>query len=315
MEFPSNPFRWLPLALAVGLMACSQDRASLIEHGLLSPFFGPPTTTDFNFDGGPEPGIEQDVNGLNMKFVWCPPGEFIMGSPEFDDSAEPFEKPQVLATLNHGFWLGKFEVTQEEWEHVMRSVPWRGPLFFSPIRYVKRDNDCAAPYISWEDALAFCQKLTELERKAGRLPDGWEYTLPTEAQWEYACRAGTKTVFSFGDDVESLGDYARWGGLVGNGNTRLNKYASYGGLKQANPWGFYDMHGNVMEWCRDALVEELPGGNDPVVLSGGEERICRGGSWDMSALRCRSAYRGRYRPDFRDYSTGFRVAICRTSTP
>ncbi|MBS0262559.1 MAG: formylglycine-generating enzyme family protein [Planctomycetes bacterium] len=307
--------RWLPLVLVISLTACSQDRMVLVDPAFLGSLFTPAPGPKVISEDDPEPGAEQDSNVLKMKLVWCPAGEFIMGSPESDPAADAREKPQVAVTLSSGFWLGKCEVTQGDFERIMRTAPWRGPMFFSTIKYVKRDSECAASYITWDDAMAFCRKLTELEHKAGRLPAGWEYTLPSEAQWEYACRAGTRTIHSFGDDDDVLGDYARFGGLVGHGNTRLNPYASYCGQKQANPWGLHDMYGNVFEWCRDVMVDALPGGTDPVVTSGSENRVCRGGSWDMTASRCRSAYRGWYPASFSDFSTGFRVALCRVQNP
>src|SRR5438552_19114179 len=131
-----------------------------------------------------------------MKLVWCPPGEFTMGSPttELDHKGNhPENENQVKVTLTRGFWLGKYEVTQQEWKRVMKTEPWIGKA------HLKEGGKLPAARLSWDDSMSFCGKLTELDRKAGRLPDGWLYTLPTEAQWERARRAGTETKFSFGN--------------------------------------------------------------------------------------------------------------------
>jgi formylglycine-generating enzyme required for sulfatase activity len=144
--------------------------------------------------------------------------------------------------------------------------------------------------------------------------------LPTEAQREYACRAGTTTAYSFGDDARNLGDYAWWGGIVGDGNAKTQQYPHRVGQKKPNPWGLYDMHGNVWEFCRDAYAEKLPGGTDPLVETGAIraydarrgrtwDRVLRGGSWDNDAWGCRSAMRGSYDPVSREFYLGFRVAL------
>ena len=168
---------------------------------------------------------------------------------------------------------------------------------------VQIGEDNAASYVSWNDATAFCQKLTDLERKARKLKANEEYRLPTEAQWEYACRAGTKKAYSFGDDETQLGQYAWF-----DGNTAGEKYAHKVGLKKPNPWGLYDMHGNVWEWCSDCYGNALPGGTDPVGLEGGSGRGIRGGGWRNDPGYCRSSHRGCDIPSHRDNGLGFRVA-------
>jgi formylglycine-generating enzyme required for sulfatase activity len=185
----------------------------------------------------------------------------------------------------------------------METRPWKGK------ENVKDDNDNPATCVSWDGAVAFCRKFTAQERKAGRLPEGYEYTLPTEAQWEYACRAGTATRFSFGDDESLLGDYAWWGGFIGDGNTAKEQYPHRVGGKQANPWGLCDMHGNVSEWCRDGYQEKAPGGTDPEVISDDSLRIIRGGNWRDWARWCRSATRLRLKRNDADYHVGVRLAI------
>jgi len=261
---------------------------------------------------GTQAGEERDDNSLKMKLVWCPPGSFTMGSSP-SESGRGSAEDLVRVTLTRGFWLGKYEVTQREWRDVMGTEPWKGQ------EYLKEGDRFPATFVSWDNAIAFCEKLTAAERKSGRLPDGWEYTLPTEAQWEYACRAGTPTAYSFGDSESALSDYAWWGGVVGNGNAKTEKYAHAVGLKRPNGWNLCDMHGNVLEWCRDGYDgAQLPGGTDPLGPtwgrmgpspgpSSGSYRVYRGGGWNFDAGYCRSAYRGGNSPDGRFSVLGFRV--------
>ena len=154
--------------------------------------------------------------------------------------------------------------------------------------------------VSWDDATEFCKKLTALEHKRGKLPANQTYRLPTEAEWEYACRAGTTTAYSFGDKQSSLGDYA-W--YDDNSDHKLHEVAT----KKPNPWGLFDMHGNVYEWCEDWYEDSLSGGNDPKGPSAGSYRVLRGGSWSHGASDCRSALRYNFRPTDRDYFYGFRI--------
>ena len=216
-----------------------------------------------------------------------------MGSPADEVGRFNDEGPQTEVTISKSFWLGKTEVTQAQWESLMGGNPShsKGP-------------DLPVEQVSWRDAMAFCEVLTQREREAGRLPEGYEYTLPTEAQWEYACRAGTTTRFSFGDSDIDLGDY---GWYKQNLGIRTHPV----GEKLANPWGLYDMHGNVNEWCRD-WKGFYPGGTvtDPAgAASGSTFRILRGGSWNLIARYCRSAVRNWNGPGDSDYGDGFRVAL------
>src|SRR5262249_25692610 len=161
--------------------------------------------------------------------------------------------------------------------------PWEGK------RLMEAGDDYPAEWVCWDEATDYCRRLTERERQAGRLSKGWEYTLPTEAQWEYACRAGTETRVSCGDDEAQLGDYA-W---FSNNASQVNEnYAHRVGQKEPNAWGLHDMHGNVIEFCRDTYTQELPGGRDPEVQSdeGPSEislRVIRGGHYAMAAGGCR----------------------------
>jgi formylglycine-generating enzyme required for sulfatase activity len=230
-----------------------------------------------------------------MKLVLVPPGEFMMGSPESDEDASVREQPQHKVRITQPFYLGVTEVTQGQWESVMETRPWEGE------KYVKEGTDYAATWVSWEDAQEFCRKLSETE--------GVAYRLPTEAEWEYACRAGTTTVYHFGNDESDLGDY---GWFEDNAADVGEEYAHQVGLKKPNAFGLYDMHGNVWEWCQDWYAEDYYANSptdDPQGPSEeGSYRVDRGGSWYGAARLCRSANRSWYDPSDRYGSLGFRVA-------
>lgn len=245
-------------------------------------------------------GDTRDDNRLKLQLVWCPPGSFRMGSP-LDETGRQGDEDQVDVTLTHGFWLGRTEVTQEQWNSVTGTEPW---LEHGEPTLYRSGADLPAVYLSHEEAMSFCRKLTEEERRAGRLSADWKYTLPTEAQWEYACRAGSRTRYSFGDDAGMLGDYAWFDENAAEVN---EKYGHRVGQKKSNTWGLHDMPGNIYEWCLDAYRRKLPGGRDPLMTSG-PDRVYRAGSWSYAAEYCRSANRGWNAPGNRFYYLGFRVA-------
>jgi formylglycine-generating enzyme required for sulfatase activity len=227
-----------------------------------------------------EPVGDPIENSIGMVLVPIPAGEFMMG-----------DQPLHRVALTKSFYLGRTEVTQGQWKAVMGTTPWKGYSF------VKEGGDYPAVYVSWEDAVEFCRKLSAKE--------GVEYRLPTEAEWEYACRAGTTTVYSFGDDESQLGEYA-W--IEENTQYAGEGYDHIVGQKKPNPWGLYDMHGNVFEWCQD-WYGEYPSDDvtDPVGPDSGSYRVSRGGGWFSSAVYCRSAVRLWITPSGRDFSLGFRV--------
>ena len=211
------------------------------------------------------------VNSLGMKLKYVPPGEFWMGGSDASwdqwDKAMPEKKlhsPRHRVKLTEGFYIGVTEVTQREWNVVMDRPAWP-----AEGHYVKRGDDYPATSVDWDDAVEFCKKLSLRERR--------KYRLPTEAEWEYACRAGTETRFSFGNDTKRLGDYA-W--FRGSAFLRGEQYAHAVAQKKANPWGLFDMHGNVREWCSDwsgdYSGQQL---TDPEGPRGGPGHIVRGGDY------------------------------------
>jgi formylglycine-generating enzyme required for sulfatase activity len=225
-----------------------------------------------------------DLGGdVQMALRRIPAKAFTMGSPSSEEGRSSDEGPQTRVTLTSGFWMGETEVTQAQYERIMGANPSSFKGATLPVETV-----------SWNDATAFCEKLSRHL--------GTTVRLPTEAEWEYACRAGTTTRFHFGDSDSQLGDYAWYNGNAG-GKTRPV------GQKHANAWGLHDMHGNVWEWCSDWYNDKLPGGNvrDPGGPFSGSLRVRRGGCWFNSAQHCRSANRFRLWP-FRTLSNlGFRV--------
>lgn len=263
---------------------------------------------------GKQAGQVRQDNGLAMKFVWCPPGRLTMEQIEVvEEPAAPGsdakQKPRrvekripVKVSLSQGYWLGQYEVTQAEWQRLMETTPW-----IDCPRFVPDQGDIPAVTINWIDAMEFCGKLSRQERAAGRLPEGWEYILPTEAQWEYACRAQTETEFYFGDHDSKIGECA-W--FFDNTSGVEKRYAQRVGQKRPNAWGLFDMHGNAAELCRDYYHPKLPGGTDPLAAGEGWNRVCRGGCWNDGANACRSGYREGFSPIPRGNCIGFRVAIC-----
>jgi formylglycine-generating enzyme required for sulfatase activity len=235
-----------------------------------------------------------------MEFVWIEPGFFAMGSPESETGRAPDEGPQHQVTVTNGFYLGKFEVTQAQWEAVIGTAPWSGQ------EDVRADPSSPAVYITRNDVEAFVRELN--------LATGAEtYRLPTEAEWEYACRAGTTTRWSFGDDESQAGAYAWFAyNTCGVGEC----YAHGVGSKKANPWGLYDMHGNVAEYCQDWwYTYTAEARTDPTGPSNGTICAIRGGDIKGVASSIRSAERGGGLPSYRNYGWGVRLVMTATSRP
>jgi formylglycine-generating enzyme required for sulfatase activity len=257
-----------------------------------------------------EPEIE---NSIHMRLRLIPAGKFLMGSPEEEKDRSGNETPRHPLEISRPFYLGAYPVTQEEY----RAVTGTNPSYFSPGGAGKDKvagldtRRFPVEQVSWHEAVAFCAKLSGLgqEQSAGRT-----YRLPTEAEWEYACRAGTSGPFNFGNVLN--GDQANCDGRAPYGTERKGPYLGRTcqvGSYPANAWGLFDMHGNVWQWCNDWHDEEYfrrtPEKDPPGPESGpAGERSVRGGGWQAPASECRSADRGRIKPDLRGNNLGFRVA-------
>ncbi|MEO7415123.1 MAG: formylglycine-generating enzyme family protein [Opitutaceae bacterium] len=258
------------------------------------------------------------VPELGIELVKLDAGKFVMGSPRSDIMRFTDEPTQVEIGLSKDFWIGKTEVTQRQWEALMGNNP-------SVAR--KAGPEAPVEFVSWEEATAFCAKLTARERAAGRLPEGYVYSLPTEAQWEYACRAGTTEAHA--GNLDEMAWYSR------NAGIHPHPVAQ----KQPNAWGIYDMHGNVWEWTADWYRASVVGGRgrgpagggappagtpagsapgaggaaddatDPAGAVEGTLRVLRGGAYNMPDAAARSAYRLRLEPETKLKTIGFRVAL------
>ncbi len=226
--------------------------------------------------------------GVTMTFSFIPPGSFMMGGTVNDD-----EKPIHTVMLTKGFFFGIYPVTQRQWLAVMGTNP---SYFKGPNRPVEQ--------VFWDDCQEFCEKVTA-ELKGGRVK------LPTEAEWEYACRAGTTTEYHFGDvlntDVANYDGDCSWNDSPKGKNRQETTDV---GTFPSNAWGLHDLHGNVWEWCSDWYGEYAAGEQtDSQLQSNGRHRVLRGGSWDDNPVYCRAAYRRRLVPAYRSNRIGFRVCF------
>ena len=250
--------------------------------------------------------------------VWIPPGTFVMGSPTSEAERDANES-QHTATFTQGFYMGQYPVTQGEYQ----SVTSNNPSYFTTRDYhgnsISPDLNRPVEQVSWMDATNYCALLTQQELAAGRLLTGYVYRLPTESEWEYACRAGTTTAFYYTNALHggmaNFYDYHEYDASFGDipvpnpavpwlpRTTRVGSYTT-------NAFGLYDMHGNVWEWCQDWYATYPAGSvtNHPGPASG-STRIFRGGSWANSGVDCRSAKRGNNVPSYSNYTVGFRVVL------
>jgi formylglycine-generating enzyme required for sulfatase activity len=269
------------------------DAVSFVDNPLGSIFF---TDTEAHLTPQKFYRAVRQTPPTNMVFI--PANTFTMGSPTNDLDASANERPQTTVLLAHSYWMGKFEVTQGEYLSIMNTNPSEFP------------GDLSRPVssMSWFDATNYCAKLTERELAAGRIPPGSHYRLPTEAEWECAARAGTTTRFSYGDDPNygSLTNYAWFLEDLANPDLIMHPV----GQKLPNPWGLYDMYGNVWEWCQD-WYSDLPGGavTDPTGPTSSPLgfKVMRGGAYDYPNSSCRSASRLFQNHD--DTDLGFRVVL------
>ena len=248
-----------------------------------------------------------ELGGATMRLALVPAGKFRMGSPRHEQGRLPHEGPEHTVTITRVFYIARTEVTQAQWRAVMGTEPWKAKPF------TKTGDDHAATYVDWESAWAFCRKLSQ---KTGRT-----FRLPTEAEWEYACRAGTATAYCFGDSEAGLDDHA-W--YDRNAHDVGRRYAHPVARKKPNAWGLCDMHGNVWEWCADRFDQNYytaaASPLDPTGPTSGEMRALRGGSWYDRAWYgravfgpCRSAVRTGADPRFSSWFAGFRVVLVPTA--
>ena len=227
------------------------------------------------------------INGVEVVFRWCPPGEFTMGSPENEGDRNDNEMRHKVV-ITRGFWLAETETTQEFWKAIMGQD--------NNLSRFKGDN-LPVENVSWEDCQVFIQNLnTTLKDK------GLQFSLPSEAHWEYACRAGTTTRYSWGDEWDSS--------KANNDDNDDSSTKPVGSFDYENEWGLKDMHGNVCEWCQD-WYDAYPADatTDPTGPGSGSYRVYRGGGWGSDARGCRSAYRDGLAPEFRFLNLGFRLEL------
>jgi len=244
----------------------------------------------------PEGANGRTIKDLNLVMINVQPGEFVMGSDQWAGD----EKPAHKVRITNEFWIGRTEVTQAQYEKIMGNNPSLYAGDNSPVEQV-----------SWKEAMEFCRKLTESEKKAGSLPAGYAYRLPTEAEWEYACRAGTTGDYS--GKVEDIS----WNGT--NSKNSTQDVAT----KSPNPWGIYDMHGNVWEWCMDSCNYGENGVSNDTFKEGqvnpcsvkGDNKLLKGGSWCFDPKRCRSSARYADSPDFKAADIGFRIVLAQEIKP
>ncbi len=268
-------------------------------------------------NGGPLGVQDNDASNFQHRFyhlgihptpvtnmVFISPGSFIMGSPSSEVGRGADEGPQTVVTLSRGFWMGKYEVTQEDFLAVTGSnwVQFPGPKL--PV-----------DFSNWTDATNYCHLLTERETASGSLPAGYVYRLPTEAEWEYACRAGTTTAFGVGDGSSLSSTQVNFDGGFPYGGAATGPFlgrTTVGGTYMANAWGLCDMHGNVWEWCQD-VYGPYPGGQvtDPKGAATGSLRVRRGGGLTSVGFGCRSAKRDSRTSFYRSVGQGFRVVLAR----
>ncbi|MGF1447873.1 MAG: SUMF1/EgtB/PvdO family nonheme iron enzyme [Opitutales bacterium] len=282
-----------------------------VEHSLQP---GPNESVEWTVDlralPGPKTGESYTVPYLQLPLVWLKPGQVTVGTPLREHARLPTEGPETRATFSNGLWIGATEVTQRAWLEVMGEIP---------TRY--RHPDKPVANISWKDAQAFCAKLTEMETRAGRLPQGYAYRLPTEAEWEYAARGradgSNVQPFHFGNEASS--ENGRFMGLYPRDYARHVESPEEPGPKPvgqypANGFGLFDVHGNVAEWCLDYYGSRLPGGEvvDYRGPATGSKRVVRGGGWRDDAAECRLGARGDGSgPTTTDENIGFRVVLAR----
>ncbi|HKP52644.1 MAG TPA: SUMF1/EgtB/PvdO family nonheme iron enzyme [Chloroflexia bacterium] len=265
----------------------------LAEDIQLPGFLRPKRYADFRRDYGQGlldllrvVGLQSWENNFGIKFALIMPGAFLMGS----DEGEENERPVHQVTITRPYYMAIYAVTQGQWKEIMHSEPWKEKGYVK--EHVQEGDDYPAVYVSWYDAQDFLTKLSEIDNQN-------IYNLPTEEEWEYAARAGTNTKFSFGDDERDL----RWYGWYRDMTQRGEEYAHPVGKKKPNPWGLYDMHGNVWEWMDNWYYGSYAA--RPNLYP--NEKVLRGGGWDYPAYGARSAFRNSELPSRSGNPMGFRL--------
>ncbi len=281
--------------LAAGVLASTLlfSGCSTTENSTATPAPPPPLTDAQQaiLQGQFATFVKQLETDMGIRLVPIPAGTFMMGSPanELRNNSDSNETPQTRVTLTKNFFIGSTVVTQGQYEAVMG---------VNPSQNKKLDKNYPVENVSWDDAMDFCLKLTQRELPYGRLPEGYVFTLPTEAQWEYACRAGTTGPYA--GDIDAMAWYAKNSGYT---TTAVGK-------KKPNAWGLYDMEGNVLQWCLDRYGP-YPGGEvtNPTGAGSGSSFVGRGGCFWYEAWDCRSAKRMHFDPDNGGNSVGFRIIL------
>ena len=243
--------------------------------------------------GTPEPGAQRTIEGI--RFVWCPAGSFTMGRHANEGGSMPREDPAHSVTFERGFWISKYEVTQKEWKDVMGF----NPSFHQGASYPDADNR-PVDNVSWYDAQDFIDELNTLHPKR-------HFRLPSEAEWEYACRAGTTTRFYWGEDNKTK-KFDKYAWYQMNSGAETNPV----GQKRGNAWKLFDMSGNVWEWVQDTLQDDYTGAptdGSAWIDHANSNRVVRGGSWYNNAMVCRAAFRGGQDPDGHFIDYGFRIVV------
>ena len=237
---------------------------------------------------------------IDPNMIWIPPGDYLMGSPGSELPRSKDEGPQCLKAVTHGLWVNKFEVTQEEYIELMGNNPSKAYNELAGSLTVKLPVES----VTWDEANEYCRRLNERELKANRLPPGYEYRLPTEVEWEYVARAGTNQAYSYGNLVDHLSEYGWWRKNAGDAPMPV-------GQLKPNPWGLYDIHGNVFEWCLDDY-KAYEGGASILSsdLEGLNYKVTRGGAFYCPSSILRSACRNHPQiADYRNWLTGLRVFL------
>ncbi|MEO7413574.1 MAG: formylglycine-generating enzyme family protein [Opitutaceae bacterium] len=294
MNLRRPPLIWVGVALLLGGHSAGRSQAPAPRAA---------TVASRPSIAGTVAGDARKVAGLELR--WCPPGRFRMGSPA-DEAGRRGDEGPVEVTLSQGFWIGKFEVTQAQWRRLMGEV--------SRALDAGKGDNVPVYWVSFVEAEEFCRRLTEAA--APELPSGWEFRLPTEAQWEYACRGGTTTAFAFSDVLATA--HANFGRpFRGAPPGYPDGSATPAGTYPPNAWGIHDMHGNQWEWCRDWFHRQILGGVDPdrreekgtSNRDGSSSRVRRGGAWPEDAEFCRSAARLPFEAERSSNHIGFRVVL------